>query len=166
MSGETDTPTEPDDKQADVFTDAPLDFEAIRGTRTFENVLFSEKHAERTVPVNILSGERTRQIASSVKRAKAFVADDPRRLAVPQSTEAMIESQSAPYVSTVFYDSKVVRGKIIGKGDYGQPEHANDGHAFEWTYRAAVQSDAYEVQLFEADYESGNVTIHAEETDQ
>jgi hypothetical protein len=165
MSGDTDTPTGSDDEQADAFADAPLGYEAIRGTHTFEKVLFSEEHAERTVPVNVLSGERTRQIVGSVDRAKEFVADDPRRVAVPQLTEAMIESQSAPYVSTIFYNSKVVRGKITGEGDYGRPEYANDGHALEWTYRAAVQSDAYEVQLVEADYESGNVTIHVEEAD-
>src|SRR5699024_2690987 len=131
--------------QIDVFEEAPLSYKAIRGTRTFENVLYSEKHAERTVPVNILSGERTRQIAGSVERAREFVADDPRRLAVPQSTEAQIETQSAPYVSTVFYDSKVVRGKITGKGEYGMPEYENDGYALEWTYRAAARADAYEV---------------------
>ncbi|GAA0460066.1 hypothetical protein MUK72_17890 (plasmid) [Halococcus dombrowskii] len=151
-----------DDEQAKtIFADAPLGFEAIRGTHTFEEVLFSEAHAERTVPVNVLSGEKTRQIAGSVKRAKAFVADDPRRVAVPQLTERMIETQSAPYVSTVFYNRKVTRGKIVGKGDYGKPEYANDGYDLEWTYRAAVQSDYHEVELVEADYESGNVTIRA-----
>lgn len=142
-----------------AFADAPLDAEAVLGTRTFESVLYSEAHAERTVPVDALTGERTRQIAGSVERAKAFVADDPRRVAVPQGTEAMVETQSAPYVSTVFYDSKVVCGAVIGKDDYGRPEYANDGHALEWTYRAAVQSDAYEVELVAADYQTGNVTI-------
>jgi hypothetical protein len=157
---------EASDEQPDVFADAPLDYEAIRGTRTFEEVLYSEEHAERTVPVNVLSGEKTRQIAGSVERAKAFVADDPRRVAVPQSTEAMVESQSAPYVSTVFYDGKIVAGKIVGKNEYGCYEYENDGHALEWTYRAAVQSDGYEVQLVDADYESGNVTIHVERADE
>ncbi|EMA47791.1 hypothetical protein [Halococcus salifodinae] len=149
----------------DAFADAPLGDEAIRGTRTYEEVLYSEAHAERTVPVNVLSGERTRQIAGSVERAKAFVDDDPRRVAVPQTTEAQIETQSAPYISTVFYNSKVVRGKIVGESDYGRPEFTNDGHALEWTYRAAVQADAYEVQLVEADYDTGNVTIHVEQAD-
>ena len=157
----TDEPTE-----TDVFADAPLDYEAIRGTRTYENVLYSKAHAKRTVPVNVLSEERTREIEGSVERAKEFVADDPRRVAVPQSTEAMIESQSAPYVSTVFYDGKVVRGKIVGEDEYGHPEYANDGYALEWTYRAAVRSDAYEVQLVDAEYETGNVTIRIERLDQ
>ncbi|HET7322745.1 MAG TPA: hypothetical protein VFJ06_00250 [Halococcus sp.] len=153
-----------EESNTDAFADAPLDFGAIRGIHTFESVLFSEAHAERTVPMNVLTGERTRKIAGSVERAQAFVADDPRRVAVPQNTESMIETQSAPYVSTVFYDSKVTRGKIVGKGDYGQPEYANDGYDLEWTYRAAVQSDKYEVKLVEADYESGDVTVRATET--
>ena len=116
--------------------------------------------------MNVLTSERSRQITGSVERAKAFVADDPRRVAVPQHTETMIESQSAPYVSTVFYDTKVVRGQIVEKGDYGRAEFANDGHALEWTYRAAVQSDAYEVELVEADYETGNVTIRVTTTEE
>lgn len=148
--------------QANVFEDAPLDYDAIQGTRTYENVLYSKQHAERTVPVNVLTGKRTRQIEGSVKRAKAFVVDDPRWVAVPQSTGVMIEAQSAPYVSTVFYDSKVVRGQIVDEDDYGQPKYQNDGYAFEWTYRAAVQSSHFEVQLVEADYETGNVTISAQ----
>jgi len=49
--------------ESDPFADAPLDFDAVRGTHTFESVLFSVEHAERTVPVNVLTGERTRQIA-------------------------------------------------------------------------------------------------------
>lgn len=148
-----------------TFADTPLDYDAIQGTRMFENVLFSEAHAERTVPVHALTGERTRCIEGAVERAKAFVEDDPRRVAVPQSTEAMIETQSAPYVSTVFYDSKVVRGPIVGKDEYGQPAYENDGYALEWTYRAAVQSDTYTVEFVEAEYESGDVTITVEEAD-
>jgi hypothetical protein len=149
--------------ETDPFADAPFDPEAILGTRTFESVLFSEDHAERTVPVDVRTGERTRTIEGSVGRAKAFVADEPQRVAIPQRTEAMIESQSAPYVSTVFYDSKVVRGKITDKGEYGRPTFENDGHDLEWTYRAATQSDRYNVELTEADYETGDVTITVEE---
>jgi hypothetical protein len=152
--------------ETDVFTDAPLDYEAIRGTRTFENVLFSIAHAERIVPTNVLTGERTREIKGSVERAKAFVEDDPRRVAVPQNTESMIETQSAPYVSTIFYDGKVVRGDLIGTDDYGRPEYEHNGYDLEWTYRAAVQSDAYTVELVDADYETGDVTICVERLDQ
>lgn len=154
-----------DESDDEVFADAPLGYEAIRGSRTFESVLYSEEHAERTVPVNVLTGEQTRQITGSVERAKSFVADDPRRVAAPTSTETIIETQSAPYVSTVFYDSKVVRGKIVGKDEYGRPEFKNDGYDLEWTYRAAVRSDAYEVQLVETNYKTGNVSIRVEEAE-
>ena len=51
----------------------------------------------------------------------------------------------------------------VGRDDYGQPEYANDGHALEWTYRAAAQSDEYEVELVVADYETGDVTMHVAE---
>lgn len=147
----------------DVFEDAPLDYTAIRGTRTFENVLYSEEHAERNVPINVITGEKARQIEGSVERAKAFVSDDPRRVAVPEGTGPMIETQSALYISTVFYDSKVVRGNIVRKDEYGQLVYENDGYDLEWTYRAAVQSDDYVVELVEADYESGDVTIRVTE---
>lgn len=149
--------------ESNPFADAPLDPVAILGTRTFESVLYSIEHAERTVPVDTLSGNRTRKIKGSVEQAKKFVADDPRRVAVPQGTDRMIESQSAPYVSTVFYDSKVVRGAIVGEGEYGRPEFANSGHDLEWTYRAATRSDRYTVELDEANYEAGDVTITVEE---
>lgn len=161
LPDEKDTASSTEQPPTDVFGEAPLDYGEIRGTRTFESVLYSRDHAARTVPVNVLTGERTREIEGSVERAKAFVADDPRRVAVPQGTEAMVETQSSPYISTVFYDSKVVRGSIEGTDEYGMPAYANDGHALEWTYRAAVQSDAYTVQLVKADYETGTVTIRA-----
>ena len=93
-------------------------------------------------------------------------ADAPRRVAVPQGTESMIETQSAPYVSTIFYDGKVVRGDLIGTDEYGRPEYEHNGYDLEWTYRAAVQSDAYTVELVDADYETEDVTIHAERTTQ
>ena len=160
---QADADSTEEQSETDPFEDAPRGPEAIMGTRTFEKVLYSEAHAERTVPVDVLADERAREIEGSVERAKAFVADDPRRVAVPQGTEAMIESQSAPYVSTVFYDAKVVRGRIVGEGQYGRPEFANNGHELEWTYRAATQSERHEVVLAKADYESGDVMIRVEE---
>jgi len=149
--------------ETDSFADAPLAPEAILGTRTFESVLFSGEHAERTVPVDVRTGGPLPIQEDVVARAKKFVANDPRRVAVPQGTERIIETQSEPYVSTIFYDSKVVRGKITGKGEYGRPTFANDGRDLEWTYRAATRSDQYDVELVEADYETGNVTITVEE---
>ena len=170
MSGNTNADggnEEASDKQTGVFADAPLDYEAIRGTRTFENVLYSRENAKERIPVDVRTGEKTVGI-SPVEKAKTFAEESTRkgghhRVAVPQSTEGMIETQSAPYVSTVFYSGKVVRGEVVGRDDYGQPEYANDGHALEWTYRAAAQSDEYEVELVVADYETGDVTMHVAE---
>ena len=149
--------------ETDPFADAPLGPEAILGMRTFESVLFSKEHAERTVPVDVRTGGPLPIQKDVVTRAKKFVANDPRRVAVPQGTERMIETQSEPYVSTVFYNSKVVRGKITRKDDYGQPTFVNDGHDLEWTYRAATRSDRHNIELAEADYETGDVTIMVEE---
>ena len=160
---QADADSTEEQSETDPFEDAPRGPEAILGTRTFESVLFSEEHAERTVPVDVRTGGPLPIQEDVVTRAKKFVANDPRRVAVPQGTERMIETQSEPYVSTVFYDSKVVRGKITGKGEYDRPTFANDGHDLEWTYRAAVRSDQYDVELVEADYETGDVTIHVEE---
>ena len=150
-----------------TFADAPLDAEAILGTRTFENVLYSRENAHNRIPVDVRTSEKTIGV-SPVEKAQAFAEESTRedghqRVAVPQSTEAMIETRSAPYVSTVFYSGKVVRGTVVGKDEYGRPEYANDGHALEWTYSAAGQSDSYEVELAKAEYETGDVTIHVEE---
>lgn len=153
----------PVEEGTNVFVDAPLDARAILGTRTFENVLYSRENATDHVPVDVRTGKPTVGV-STEEIAKDFAEESTRedghqRVAVPQSTEAMVETRNAPYVSTVFYGGKVVRGKLVGRDDLGQPEYANDGHALEWTYRAAVQSDAYEVQLVAADYQTGDVTI-------
>ena len=124
------------------LTDAPRSIGVILGTRTFSNVLYSKAHAERLVPVDALTGDRTRQVEGSVEQAKQFVANDPRRVAVPQNTEPMIETQSAPYVSTVFYDSKVVRGTVPDSSNSGRMAFANDGRELERTYRAADRSES------------------------
>ena len=131
----------------------PAAVDAILGTRTYESVLYSHENAEDRVPVDVRTGEPTVGVGPEEK-AKRFAKETTRvdghqRVAVPQTTEAMVETQSAPYVSTVFFHRKVVRGKIVGRDDYGQPEYANDGHALERTYRTAVKSDTYEVQLAE-----------------
>ena len=142
------------------------DIDAILGVRTFESVLYSRENAKDRVPVDVRTGEPTVGV-SPEEKAKAFAEETTRedghqRVAVPQSTEAMIETQSAPYVSTVFYGGKVVRGKVVGRDEHGQREYANDGHALAATYRAAIQSDAYAVELVAADYQTGDVTIRVE----
>jgi hypothetical protein len=144
------------------------DLDGIRGTRTFENVLYSCEDAQDRVPVDVRTGEPTVGV-SPEEKAKAFAEESTRndgnqRVAVPQTTEAMIETQSAPYVSVVFFHRKVVRGKVVGRTDHGQREYANDGHALAAAYRAAIQSDAYAVELVAADYQTGDVMIRVEST--
>ena len=148
-------------------SDVPGDeIDAIRGTRTFENILYSREDAQDRVPVDVRTGEPTVGV-SPEEKAKRFAEETTRddghqRVAVPQSTEAMIETRSAPYVSVVFFHRKVVCGKVVGRNDHGQPEYANDGRALAAAYRAAIQSDAYAVELVAADYQTGDVTIRVE----
>ena len=144
----------------------PAAVDAIRGTRTFEGVLYSREDAEDRVPVDVRTGEPTVGV-SPEEKAKRFAEesthdDGHQRVGVPASTETMIETRSAPYVSVVFFNPKVVRGKVVGTDEYGQPECENDGGALARAYRAAIQSDAYEVELVGADYQTGDVTIRVE----
>ena len=154
MTGDTD----------DAFDDVELDEDDILGTRTYEGVLYSEAEANGQAPVDALTGEKTRAIPS-VDDARAFAERSTRDdghayVAVVQSTERMVESRSKPYVSTVCFDAKVVRGPVVGRDEYGRLEHANDGHALERAYRAAAfESDDHEVFMEEADYETGTVSI-------
>lgn len=145
------------------------DIDAIRGTRTFEGVLYSRENAKDRIPVDVLTGEKTVGV-SPEEKAKRFAEettpeDGYQRVAVPQTTEAMIETQSAPYVSVAFFNPKVVRGKVIGTNEFGQSECENDGGTLARAYRAAIQSDAYEVELVATDYQTGDVTIRVEEGD-
>lgn len=146
-----------------IFADTECDPEDILGTYTYENRLYSVAAAEENVPVNVLTGEQTREI-SPVEKAKAFAErttreDGAQRVAVPQSTEGMIETQSAPYTSTVFYDRKIVCGQQVGTDEYGRPEYEYDGYERMQGYRAAAASDRFEVRLDEANYETGAVVI-------
>jgi hypothetical protein len=153
----------------DPFEDVEYDPEDILGTHIYKNRLYSTAAAEENVPVNVLTGEKTREI-SPVEKAKAFAERTTReggaqRVAVLQSTEGMIESQSGPYTSTVFYDRKVVCGQQTGTAEYGQPEHEYDGYNRMLAYRAAAASDRFEVRLEKADYETGAVTITVAEVE-
>ena len=153
----------------DAFADIECDPEEIIGTHTYEGRLYSVAAAEENVPVNALTGERTRTI-SPVEKAKAFAERTTReggrqRVAVLQSTEGMIETQSAPYTSTVFYDRKVVCGRQTGTDEYDRPEYEYNGYRRMQGYRAAAASDRFEVSLDEADYETGEVIITVAEVE-
>ena len=152
------------------FDDLELDEDDILGTRTFEDALYSVDEADRKVPVDALTGEKSRPI-SPVAKARRFAEETTRdggypRVAVTRRTESMAETGGKPYISTVFFDSKVVRGRVVGRDDFGMPEYENDGRALEKAYRAAaIDSENHAVVMEEADYESGTVTITTRRTD-
>jgi hypothetical protein len=152
-----------------ALADTDCEPEAILGTHTYEGVLYSVEAAEENVPVNVLTGEQSVEVRS-VEKARAFAEDSTRegghpRVAVPQSTAAMIETDSAPYVSTVCYDKKVVRGRQTGTDEHGLPEFEYDGYTRMQGYRAAARSEHFDVALDEADYRTGAVTLTVERVD-
>lgn len=151
----------------DVFADVECDREDIIGTTSYEGRLYSIEAYEQTAPVNVLTGEKSVP-KHSVEQAKAFAEDATRedggqRVAVPRSTESMAEVKGGPYTATVFYDRKIVCGRVVGKDEYGMAEHRYEGYKRAKGYRAAVASDRYKVRLDEANYETGTVTITVEE---
>ncbi|ADB63707.1 hypothetical protein Htur_4974 (plasmid) [Haloterrigena turkmenica DSM 5511] len=132
----------------DPFHDCGLDPEAILETHTFEDVLFTDK---TETPVNVLTGETPAHSRATVEEAKKFAASidsDTPQIALPASVETQIETQSKPYTSAAFFHFKAT----------GSLERHR-------TYHAAYDSDAFTVD-FEADYESGNLTITVDRADE
>ena len=130
------------------FHDCELGPEAILGTHTFEDVLFTD---ETETPVNVLTGETPAHSQATVEEAKAFaegIDTDTPQIALPASVETQIETQSKPYTSAAFFHFKAT-GSL-------ERHHA---------YHAAYDSDAYIVD-FEADYESGDLIITVERADE
>ena len=73
------------------FHDCELGPEAILGTHTFEDVLFTD---ETEPPVNALTGETPAHSRATVEEAKEFAAsidNDTPQIALPASVEAQIE---------------------------------------------------------------------------
>ena len=98
----------------------------------------------RETPVNVFTGETPAHSQASVEEATEFatgIDSDTPQIALPASVETHIETQSKPYTSAAFF-------------------HFNATGSLERhrAYHAAYDSDAYIVD-FEADYESGDLTI-------
>jgi hypothetical protein len=130
----------------DPFHDCELDPEAILGTHTFEGVLFTD---DTETPVNVLTGETPAHSQATVEEAKAFAASidtDTPQIALPASVETQVETQSKPYTAAAFFHFKATGSLELHRA-----------------YHAAYDSDAFSVD-FEADYESGNLTITVERT--
>ena len=93
-------PEKPDD---DPFHDCELDPDAVLGTRTFHDVLFTD---DTETPVNVLTGETPAHSQATVEEAKAFAASidtDTPQIALPASVETQVETQSKPYTSAAFF---------------------------------------------------------------
>ncbi|QLG29958.1 hypothetical protein HUG10_20390 (plasmid) [Halorarum halophilum] len=132
----------------DPFHDCELNPEAILGTHTFEDVLFTD---DTETPVNVLTGETPAHSQATVKDAKEFAAStdtDTPQIALPASVETQIETQSNPYTAAAFFHFKAT-GSL-------ERHHA---------YHATYEADAFAVD-FEADYESRNLTITVDRADE
>jgi hypothetical protein len=79
----------------DPFHDCELDPEAILGTHTFEDVLFTD---ETETPVNVLTGETPAHSQATVEEAKEFAASidtETPQIALPASVESQVEKHRA-----------------------------------------------------------------------
>jgi len=136
-----------DETTGDSFDDCELAPDAILGTHTFEDVLFTD---ETETPVHVLTGETPAHSQATVEEATEFAASidtDTPQIALPASVETQIETQSKPYTAAAFFHFKTT----------GSLERHR-------AYHAAYDSNAYTVD-FEADYESGNLTITVDRAD-
>jgi len=125
----------------DPFHDCELGPEAVLGTRTFEDVLFTDG---TETPVDVLTGETPAHSQATVEEATEFAASidtETPQIALPASVETQIETQSKPYTAAAFFHFKATGSLELHRA-----------------YHAAYDSDAFTVD-FEADYESGNLTI-------
>jgi len=132
----------------DPFHDCELDPDAILGTHTFEDVLFTD---ETETPVNMLTGETPAHSQATVEEAKEFAASidtETPQIALPASVESQVETQSKPYTAAAFFHFKAT----------GSLERHR-------AYHAAYEADAFLVD-FKADYASGDLTITVERADE
>jgi len=132
----------------DSFDNCELSPEAILGTHTFEDVLFTD---ETETPVNVLTGETPAHSQATVEEAKEFAASidtETPQIALPASVESQVETQSKPYTAAAFFHFKAT----------GSLERHR-------AYHAAYEADAFAVD-FEADYASGDLTITVERADE
>jgi len=137
-----------DETANDPFDDCELAPDAILRTHTFEDVLFTD---ETETPVNVLTGETPAHSQATVEEATEFAASidtDTPQIALPAAVETQIETQSKPYTAAAFFHLKAT----------GSLERHR-------AYHAAYDSDAYIVD-FEADYESGDLTITVDQVDE
>ena len=135
-----------DHSDTDPFDDCELGPDAVLGTRTFEDALFTE---DTDIPVNVLTGETPAHSRATVEEAREFAASidtDTPQIALPVSVESQVETGGKPYSAAAFFHFKAT-GSL--------PLHR--------AYHAAYNADQFSVS-FDADYESGDLTITVERT--
>ena len=101
--------------------------------------------------MNVLTGETPAHSQATVDEAREFatsIETDTQQIALPASVKTQIETASKPYTSAAFFHFKAT----------GSLERHR-------AYHAAYDSDAYIVD-FEADYESGDLTITVDRADE
>jgi len=116
-------PEKPDD---DPFHDCELDPDAVLGTRTFHDVLFTE---DTETPVNVLTGETPAHSQATVEEAKKFAASidtETPQIALPASVETQVETQSKPYTSAAHGDGCRSRVRCTGRSS-GRRTHRPGG---------------------------------------
>ena len=136
-----------DETADDPIDDCELGPKAVLGTRTFEDVLFTDG---TETPVDVLTGETPAHSRATVEEATEFTASidtETPQIALPASVETQIETQSKPYTAAAFFHFKAT-GSL--------KRHR--------AYHAAYNSDTFSVE-FEADYETGDLTISVNEED-
>ncbi|AWB28414.1 hypothetical protein [Halococcoides cellulosivorans] len=129
------------------FHDCELNPEAILGTQTFEDVLFTD---DTETPVNVFTGETPAHSQATVEEARAFASSidtETPQIALPASVETQIETQSRPYTAVAFFHFKATGSLELYRA-----------------YHAAFDSGALAVE-FDADYESGDLSITVERAD-
>lgn len=129
----------------DPFEDCELGPNAILGTQIYEDVLFTD---ETETPVNVLTGETPDHSQASVDEARSFAAgidSDTPQIALQASVETQIETASKPYTAAAFFHFKATGALKRHRA-----------------YHVAYESEAFTVE-FEADYETGGLTITVEE---
>lgn len=114
--------------------------EDVVGEHTYEGVLY----AGPPDVVDVTTGDTPARLDRSVEEAKAFAADagisDTPKVAKAQGHERAVES-GAPYTACAFFHYSIT-GSL-------------ETHM---AFKAAHESDEYDVE-FEADYETGDLTI-------
>ncbi|MFC6988668.1 hypothetical protein ACFQJD_07955 [Haloplanus sp. GCM10025708] len=138
----------PEKPYDDPFHDCELGPDAVLGTHTFEDVLFTD---EMETPVNVLTGETPAHSRATVEEAKEFAASidtETPQIALPASVESQVETQSKPYTAAAFFHFKAT----------GSLEHHR-------AYHTTYEADVFVVD-FEADYESGDLTITVERVEE